>query len=81
MQVVRESPASRRTITLTQNSFDLLDHLRGGVPKSVFFEELLATEKKRRADEAFYRGAVTAYTPEVRSETLKLNDDIPFATE
>jgi hypothetical protein len=58
-----------------------LDSLRGAVPKSVFVEELLAKEKKRREREAFYRTAVASYTPKVREETLKLNEETPIAAE
>jgi hypothetical protein len=58
-----------------------LDSLRGDVPKSVFVEELLAKEKARRERGVFYRTAVTAYTPQVREETLKLNEETPIAAE
>ncbi len=59
----------------------MLDSLRGEMPKSVFVEELLAKEKKRREREIFYRTAVASYTPVVRSETLKLNEETPIAAE
>ncbi len=81
MKVAKQSPASRRTLTLTRRAFGVLDSLRGEMPKSVFVEELLAKEKKRREREAFYRTTVTAYTPEVREETLKLNVETPIAAE
>ena len=55
--------------------------MRGTVPKSVFVEELLAKEKKRREREAFYRTAVASYTPDVRLETIKLNEETPIAAE
>jgi hypothetical protein len=58
-----------------------LDSLRGAVPKSVFVGELLAKEKKRREREAFYRTAVASYTPDVRLETIKLNEETPIAAE
>ena len=51
------------------------------MPKSVFVEELLAKEKARREREVFYRTAVTAYTPQLREETLKLNEETPIAAE
>jgi predicted CopG family antitoxin len=81
MRVAAKSPQSRQTITLTRSAFGMLDSLRGEMPKSVFVEELLAKEKKRRERAAFYRIAVTAYTPEVREETLKLNEETPIAAE
>ncbi len=59
----------------------MLDCLRGEMPKSVFVEELLAKEKRRHEREAFYRTAVTAYTPKVCEETLKLNEEIPIVAE
>ena len=49
--------------------------------KSLFVEELLEIEKRRREPEIFYRKAVAAYTPEVQAETLELNEATPFATE
>jgi DNA topoisomerase VI subunit A len=55
--------------------------LRGETPKSVFVQELIEKEKRRREREAFYRKAVAAYTPEVQAETLELNEATPFATE
>jgi len=58
-----------------------LEGLRGEMPKSVFVEELLTKEKNRREREAFYRTAVASYTPDVRSETLKLNEETPIAAE
>jgi predicted CopG family antitoxin len=76
-----KSPQSRQTITLTRSAFGMLDSLRGEMPKSVFVEELLAKEKKRREREVFYRTAITAYTPEVGEETLKLNEETPIAAE
>jgi hypothetical protein len=81
MKVACKSPTSRQTITLTRSAFGLLDSLRGEMPKSVFVEELLAKEKTRREREAFYRTVITAYTPEVREETLKLNAETPIAAE
>jgi hypothetical protein len=59
----------------------MLDSMRGDKPKSVFVEELLAKEKKRREREAFYRTAVASYTPDVRLETIKLNGETPIAAE
>jgi hypothetical protein len=81
MKVAGKSPASRRTLTLTRNAFGILDSLRGEVPKSVFVERLLAKEQKQREREAFYRAAVASYSPEVRLETLKVNEEIPIAAE
>jgi len=81
MKVVAKSPPSRQTLTLTRGAFDILDSLRGSVPKSVFVEELLTKEKKRREREVFYRTAVASYTPDVRLETLKLNEETPIAAE
>jgi hypothetical protein len=81
MTVALKSPTSRRTLTLTRSAFGILDSLRGEMPKSVFVEELLAKEKARREREVFYRTAVTAYTPKVRDETLKLNEETPIAAE
>ena len=57
MQVAQKSPASRQTPTLTRSAFGMLDSMRGEMPKSVFVEELLAKEKRRREREAFYRTA------------------------
>lgn len=81
MKVAAKSSASRHTLTLTRRAFGILDGLRGEMPKSVFVEELLTKEKKRREREAFYRTAVASYTPDVRSETLKLNEETPMAAE
>ena len=81
MKVAKKSPESRQTITLTRSAFEILDVLRGETPKSVFVQELIEREKRRREREAFYRKAVAAYTPEVQAETLKLNEATPFATE
>ncbi len=81
MKVAKKSPVNRHTLTMTRSAFGILDSLRGEVPKSVFVEELLAKEKNRREREAFYRTAVTAYTPDVRLETLKLNEATPIAAE
>jgi len=81
MKVAQKSPASRQTLTLTRSAFGMLDSMRGETPKSVFVEELLAKEKRRREREAFYRTAVASYTPDVRLETLKLNEETPIAAE
>lgn len=81
MKVADKSPANRHTLTLTGNAFGMLDSMRGEVPKSVFVEQLLAKEKKRREREAFYLTAVASYTPDVRMETLRLNEETPIAAE
>jgi hypothetical protein len=81
MKVARKSTENRQTITLTKWAFETLDMLRGEVPKSVFVQELLDQERLRREREAFYRGAVAAYTPAVCEETLELNAATPFVTE
>lgn len=81
MKVAYKSPALRRTLTLTRSAFGMLDSMRGDKPKSLFVEELLTKEKTRREREAFYRAAVASYTPDVRSETLKLNEEAPIAAE
>ena len=81
MKVAQKSPASRQTLTLTRSAFGMLDSMRGEMPKSVFVEELLTKEKKRREREVFYRTAVASYTPDVRLETLKLNEETPIAAE
>lgn len=81
MKIASKSPASRQTLTLTSSAFGMLDSMRGDMPKSVFVEELLTKEKKRREREAFNRTAVASYTPDVRSETLKLNEETPIAAE
>jgi len=81
MKVAGKSPTSRQTITLARSAPGMLDGLRDEMPKSVFVEELLAKENKRRERAAFYRTTVTAYTPEVREETLKLNEETPIAAE
>ncbi|MFZ4484429.1 MAG: hypothetical protein ACOYOL_10670 [Chthoniobacterales bacterium] len=81
MTIAAKSLNSRHTLTLSRGAFGILDNLRGSVPKSVFVEELLTKEKKRREREAFYRTAVASYTPDVRLETLKLNEETPIAAE
>ena len=81
MKVASKSPSNRQTLTLTRVACGILDSLRGAVPKSVFVGELLAKEKKRREREAFYRTAVASYTPDVRLETHKLNEETPIAAE
>ena len=67
MKVAKKSPESRQTITLPRSAFDILDDLR--------------KEKRRREPEIFYQKAVAAYTPEVQSETLELNEATPLASE
>ena len=81
MKVASKSPRSRQTLTLTRRAFGILESLRGDAPKSVFVEQLLAKERARREREVFYRNAVTAYTPKVREETLRLNEELPIAAE
>ena len=81
MKVVKKSPSSRQTLTLTRKSFDILEVLRGDLPKSAFVQELIEKEKLHRDAEIFYREALAAYTPEVRLETLELNEATPYATE
>jgi hypothetical protein len=81
MKVVKKSPSSRQTLTLTRKSFDILEALRGNLPKSVFVQELIEKEKLHRDEEIFYREALAAYTQEVRLETLELNEATPYATE
>ena len=79
MKVAAKSPDNRRTLTLTGNAFGMLDSMRGEMPKSVFVEELLAKEKRRREREAFYRTVVASYTWKVCLETLNLNEETPLA--
>jgi hypothetical protein len=81
MKVAKKSPASRQTLTITRSAFDILDRLRGEMPKSIFIQNLIEKEKRRREREAFYQSVLAAYTPEVRLETLELNDSIPIASE
>ena len=81
MKIASKSPQSRQTLTLSKSAFDILDVLRGELPKSVFVQELLVKEKLRREREIFYRDAVAAYTPKVCRETLELNEATPYATE
>jgi len=81
MKIAKKSSQSRQTLTLSRPAFDILDILRGGLPKSVFVQELLEKEKLRREREVFYRDAVAAYTPEVCRETLELNEATPYVTE
>lgn len=81
MKLAPESAAGPRTLTLTRRAFGILDGLRGEVPRSVFVQELLTKEMKRREREAFYRTAVASYTPDVRLETLNLNEETPVAAE
>jgi hypothetical protein len=81
MNFAPESTKGLRTLILTRAALGILNRLRGEMPKSVFVEELLAKEKRRHEREAFYRTAVTAYTPKVREETLKLNQETPIAAE
>jgi len=81
MGVAFKSPNSRRTLTLSRHAVGMLDGLRGEMPKSAYVEELLAKEKTRHEREAFYRTAVASYTPDVRLETLKLNEETPIAAE
>ena len=81
MKIAKKSPQSRQTLTLSRLAFDILDMLRGGLPKSVFVQELLEKEKLRREREVFYRDAVAAYTPDVCRETLELNEATPYVTE
>jgi hypothetical protein len=67
MKAANKSPSRRKTITLPRSAFDILDDLR--------------KEKRRREPEIFYQNAVAAYTPEVQSETLELNEATPRASE
>ncbi len=59
----------------------MLEDLCGSTPKSVFVQNLIEKHKRsiERAD--FYRRVVAAYTPEVRKETLELNEATPVAAE
>lgn len=81
MKVAKKSSQSRQTLTLSRPAFDLLEMLRGELPKSVFVQELLEKEKLRREREVFYRDAVAAYTPRVCEETLALNEATPYESE
>jgi hypothetical protein len=81
MKVAQKSSASRQTLTITRSAFDILDRLRGETPKSIFIQNLIEKEKRRREREAFYQSVLAAYTPEVCLETLELNEAIPIAAE
>jgi len=78
MKVAEKSPASRRTLTLNEQSLNLIEQMRQGKPKSVFVQSLLQAEAERRALGAFYTQAVAAYTPEVIAETIALNAQYPI---
>lgn len=77
MKVAKKSSPTRRTLTLAPDAVDLLDHLRGTLPKSVYLEHLLEREQRRKEDEQFYEAANSAYTPVVCEETLKINEEFP----
>ena len=81
VKVAKKSSPSRQTLTLSRPAFDILDMLRGNLPKSVFVQELLEKEKLRREREVFYQNAVAAYTQKVCEETLELNEATPYAAE
>ncbi len=78
MKVAKKSLLSRRTLTLTEPSFALIEQMRQDKPKSVFVESLLKAEAERRAERQFYAQAVAAYTPEVSEETFALNAEYPI---
>ena len=63
MKIAKKSSQSRQTLTLSRPAFDILDMLRGELPKSVFVQELLEKEKLRREREVFYRDAVAPRRP------------------
>lgn len=81
MKAENKFPSSRQTNTPARSACDILDDLREEKPMSLFVEELLEKEKRRRERETFYRKAVAAYTPEVQVETLEFNESTPLASE
>jgi hypothetical protein len=81
MKVAKKSPASRRTLTLSGSAFEMLEDLCGSMPKSVYVQNLIVKQKQSMERADFYRQAVAAYTPDVRKETLELNEATPVAAE
>lgn len=78
MKVAAKSPVNRRTLTLSESSFALIEQMRQDKPKSVFVEKLLQAEAERRAERQFYAQAVAAYTSEITDQTHALNADYPI---
>ena len=78
MQVAKKSLDKRRTVTLPSAVIQLLDEMRGEIPKSRYVEQLLKEAHTANQNAAFYAEAVEAYTPLVCEETLALNHDFPI---
>ena len=57
----------------------MIEELRGDEPRFVFIGELLDAEARRREKRKFYDAATAAYTPQVATETLDINEQFPMS--
>jgi len=68
----------RATLTLSVETYEKIDKLRGGTARSAWIDDLVEAEKVRREREALAELCRQQYTPEVCRETLRINDEYPI---
>jgi len=85
MKVAKKSPKkhliksrARATLTLSIETYQKIDALRGEATRSAWVQELIDAEEARREREAFIERVNAAYTPEVCAETLRIHEEYPI---
>lgn len=85
MQVAKKSPrkllrraSGRATLTLSAETYDKIDRLRGQDSRSAFIQRLVAQEEQRGQRERFVAQLRREYTAAVSRETLVLNQEFPI---
>jgi hypothetical protein len=85
MKVAKKSPKKRlvrsrqrATLTLSMETYQKIDTLRGDAPRATWVQGLVEAEEARRERQRFIEAVNASYTPEVCRETLRINDEYPI---
>ena len=85
MKVAKKSPPGRGnqsggrvTVTLSRETYNKMDELRGAEPRSTWLRRLIEREEKRREHDRFTSLLRKQYTPAVVEETLSVNEEFPI---
>jgi predicted CopG family antitoxin len=85
MKVAKKSPRRstmasprRATLTLTAETYDKIDQLRGEQSRSAWIRRLVENEAQRRERDQFAQRLKEEYTTPVVRETLALNREFPI---
>jgi predicted CopG family antitoxin len=85
VKVAKKSPppargpsSGRATVTLSRDTYEKIDELRGTQARSAWLRQLIEREEKRRQHDRFASLLRKQYTPAVVKETLAVNEEFPI---